>query len=78
MIARLSTGEVSLTASIDQVVLEFFLAVVARHATLAKGARELSSCHACQLMGFAEWQNLLSIKCYCEFKQETFLHAFLG
>jgi hypothetical protein len=75
---RLSTGEVSRTTSIDQVVLEFVCAIMARHTTLSECVCELASCRACQLAGFAEGQNLLGVEGNREFKQKTFSHTFLG
>ena len=63
-------GEVSLTASISQVMLEVMLSVVARDVALTDHIGELVAGHARQFGGFAEWENFLGVQSNCEFNKQ--------
>ncbi len=62
MIAKLESGEVSLTTSISKISVQFGLRVVAGDATAAKLAPEIEFRHSCQLRRPAQAQDITSIQ----------------
>ena len=75
MDARLDIGEVPLTASISEVMLEVMLGVVARDVALAD---HIGEGHARQFGGFAEWENFLGYRATASSASRRFSTSGIG
>jgi len=78
IIARLETGEVSLTATISKVFGKFFRSVVSRDAPLGYQISELVTRYSGQLHSFAKGQNSLRVKGKGKLASQAFLRLTSG